>query len=79
MATTFDSPCFLGAFGALTTQGFVLNRLSGLTRDATDDEVKKVVNDVNRANAEAAETNKLLLAKNQAKREKILDLKKKIG
>jgi peptidyl-prolyl cis-trans isomerase C len=45
----------------------------------TDEEVKKVIDDVNRANAEAAETNKGLEEKNKAKREKILDLKKKIG
>ncbi len=44
----------------------------------TDEEVKKVVDDVNRANAEAAETNKGLEEKNKAKREKILDLKKQI-
>jgi peptidyl-prolyl cis-trans isomerase C len=49
------------------------------TLTVTDEEVKKVVDDVSRANFEAAETNKLLSAKNQAKREKILDLKKKIG
>ena len=49
------------------------------TLTVTDDEVKKVMDDVNRANAQAAETNKLLSAKNQAKREKILDLKKKIS
>jgi peptidyl-prolyl cis-trans isomerase C len=49
------------------------------TLTVTDDEVKKVVDDVNRANAEAADTNKFLSAKNQAKREKILDLKKKLG
>ena len=49
------------------------------TLTVTDAEVKKVVDDVNRANAEAVETNKFLLAKNQAKREKILDLKKKLG
>lgn len=45
----------------------------------TDEEVKKVLDDVNRANAEAAEANKGLAEKNQAKREKILELKKKIG
>jgi len=44
----------------------------------TDEEVKKVIDDVNRANAEAAETNKGLEEKNKAKREKILDLKKQI-
>jgi len=54
-------------------EGKIMNTLT-----VTDDEVKKVVDDVNRANAEAAETNKLLTAKNQAKREKIIDLKKKI-
>lgn len=49
------------------------------TLTVTDDEVKKVIDDVNRANAEAATANKGLAEKNQAKREKILDLKKKIG
>ena len=49
------------------------------TLTVTDAEVKKVVDDVVRANAEAAGTNKFLAAKNQAKREKILSLKKKIS
>jgi peptidyl-prolyl cis-trans isomerase C len=49
------------------------------TLTVTDDEVKKVIDDVTRANAEAAETSKGLSEKNQAKREKILALKKKIS
>jgi peptidyl-prolyl cis-trans isomerase C len=51
--------------------------MTGIT--ITDDDVKRVIDDVNRANAEATEANKGLEEANKAKREKILDLKKKLA
>jgi peptidyl-prolyl cis-trans isomerase C len=49
------------------------------TIEVTDEEVKKLLDDVTRANAEVVEANKGLEGKNKEKREKVMALKKQIN